>query len=227
MQPSCDLMHRIVRWMMCSLSQSSELVASSKIKTLGSVSSARAIAMRWRWPPESEAPHSPTNWRGSQRSSSSPRHLNIRTAQQKQSLRKRSRCLLDAPSRAKALIDQPWRRAALKMYPRSASRSSTERKTLREAKRHRTPVGEIEVAHEPACTRRQGRILNVVGSSKQIVFLFSPTLCSVSHSSKLKWWTEFEKWRRVRVCRQTVRSRWRTRYTANLACRRCAPSGQR
>ena len=36
------------------------LVASSKIKILGSVKIARAIEMRWRSPPESDWPRSPT-----------------------------------------------------------------------------------------------------------------------------------------------------------------------
>ena len=39
-------------WMMASLSGSSELVASSSTSTGGSWISARAIARRWRWPPE-------------------------------------------------------------------------------------------------------------------------------------------------------------------------------
>ena len=39
-------------WMIASLSGSSALVASSRISSGGRVSSARAMAMRWRWPPE-------------------------------------------------------------------------------------------------------------------------------------------------------------------------------
>ena len=43
-----------------SLSVSRLLVASSRISTAGSFSSARAMAIRWRWPPESFTPRSPT-----------------------------------------------------------------------------------------------------------------------------------------------------------------------
>ena len=43
----------------CSLVGSTELVASSRISTLGSARMARARAMRWRWPPDSEKPRSP------------------------------------------------------------------------------------------------------------------------------------------------------------------------
>ena len=43
-----------------SLSVSSAEVASSRIRTGGSISSARAIAMRWRWPPERRVPRSPS-----------------------------------------------------------------------------------------------------------------------------------------------------------------------
>ena len=43
----------------CSLVGSTDEVASSRIRTRGSASTARAIAMRWRWPPESEKPCSP------------------------------------------------------------------------------------------------------------------------------------------------------------------------
>ena len=39
---------------------SSELVASSSISITGSLRMARAMAMRWRWPPESFTPRSPT-----------------------------------------------------------------------------------------------------------------------------------------------------------------------
>ncbi len=41
---------------------SSELVASSRIRMRGSRKTARAIAMRWRWPPERRMPRSPTRW---------------------------------------------------------------------------------------------------------------------------------------------------------------------
>jgi hypothetical protein len=47
-------------WITRSDSKSSALVASSKIRMRGLPMSARAIAMRWRWPPESVAPCSPT-----------------------------------------------------------------------------------------------------------------------------------------------------------------------
>jgi len=40
-------------------SASRALVASSRISTRGSRSMARAIAIRWRWPPDSLAPRSP------------------------------------------------------------------------------------------------------------------------------------------------------------------------
>ena len=46
--------------MRCSVEASTEEVASSRISTRGSASSARAIAIRWRWPPESDRPRSPT-----------------------------------------------------------------------------------------------------------------------------------------------------------------------
>mmetsp|Transcript_2387 Transcript_2387/g.6022 ORF Transcript_2387/g.6022 Transcript_2387/m.6022 type:complete len:114 (-) Transcript_2387:1869-2210(-) len=39
---------------------SSAEVASSRMMTGLSLSSARAMAMRWRWPPDSRAPRSPT-----------------------------------------------------------------------------------------------------------------------------------------------------------------------
>ena len=39
---------------------STEEVASSRIRIRGSASSARAIATRWRWPPERVSPRSPT-----------------------------------------------------------------------------------------------------------------------------------------------------------------------
>ncbi len=38
---------------------STEAVASSRIRIRGSTTSARAIASRWRWPPESVIPRSP------------------------------------------------------------------------------------------------------------------------------------------------------------------------
>ena len=38
---------------------STEAVASSRMRIRGSISSARAIASRWRWPPESVIPRSP------------------------------------------------------------------------------------------------------------------------------------------------------------------------
>ena len=38
---------------------STEAVASSRIRMRGSTASARAIASRWRWPPESVIPRSP------------------------------------------------------------------------------------------------------------------------------------------------------------------------
>ena len=43
-----------------SVEESTEEVASSRISTRGSASSARAIARRWRWPPERLRPRSPT-----------------------------------------------------------------------------------------------------------------------------------------------------------------------
>mmetsp|Transcript_74941 Transcript_74941/g.201053 ORF Transcript_74941/g.201053 Transcript_74941/m.201053 type:complete len:139 (-) Transcript_74941:416-832(-) len=43
-----------------SFSESSADVASSSSRILGSLSTARAMAMRWRWPPESITPRSPT-----------------------------------------------------------------------------------------------------------------------------------------------------------------------
>ena len=39
---------------------STEEVASSRTRMRGSASSARAIAIRWRWPPLSVSPRSPT-----------------------------------------------------------------------------------------------------------------------------------------------------------------------
>ena len=54
--------HRLVERELdlCSVEASTEEVASSRISTRGSASSARAIARRWRWPPESVRPRSPT-----------------------------------------------------------------------------------------------------------------------------------------------------------------------
>ena len=48
-------------WISPSLSESNELVASSKINIAGFFNNARAIATRWRCPPESLIPRSPTN----------------------------------------------------------------------------------------------------------------------------------------------------------------------
>ena len=47
-------------WMRTSVRVSTELVASSRMRIAGSLSSARAMAMRWRWPPLSLTPRSPT-----------------------------------------------------------------------------------------------------------------------------------------------------------------------
>ena len=47
--------------MRASVVASTEAVASSRIRTRGSTSSARAIESRWRWPPESVSPRSPTS----------------------------------------------------------------------------------------------------------------------------------------------------------------------
>ena len=44
----------------CSVDASTDDVASSRIRIRGSASNARAIAMRWRWPPDSVSPRSPT-----------------------------------------------------------------------------------------------------------------------------------------------------------------------
>ena len=38
---------------------STDAVASSRMRIRGSITSARAIASRWRWPPESVIPRSP------------------------------------------------------------------------------------------------------------------------------------------------------------------------
>jgi hypothetical protein len=43
----------------CSVEASTDEVASSRIRIRGSLSSARAIAIRWRWPPDSVRPRSP------------------------------------------------------------------------------------------------------------------------------------------------------------------------
>ncbi len=47
-------------WMSCSLSRSTWLVASSRIRMAGSRRIARASAIRCRWPPESRLPRRPT-----------------------------------------------------------------------------------------------------------------------------------------------------------------------
>mmetsp|Transcript_24829 Transcript_24829/g.57890 ORF Transcript_24829/g.57890 Transcript_24829/m.57890 type:complete len:167 (-) Transcript_24829:715-1215(-) len=47
-------------WTMCSDSASSAEVASSRRSTFGDISTARAIAIRCFWPPESCSPRSPT-----------------------------------------------------------------------------------------------------------------------------------------------------------------------
>ena len=47
-------------WIIASLSLSRLEVASSRIRIDGSARIARAIATRWRWPPESFTPRSPT-----------------------------------------------------------------------------------------------------------------------------------------------------------------------
>ena len=49
----------IARWIWSSVALSMALVESSRIRMRGSVSSARAIAIRWRCPPESVTPRSP------------------------------------------------------------------------------------------------------------------------------------------------------------------------
>ena len=51
---------RSVAWICSSVRVSTDEVASSRISTVGSVTSARAIATRWRCPPESVRPRSPT-----------------------------------------------------------------------------------------------------------------------------------------------------------------------
>ena len=51
---------RSPRLIAASVRASTEEVASSRIRIRGSAISARAIATRWRWPPESVRPRSPT-----------------------------------------------------------------------------------------------------------------------------------------------------------------------
>ena len=48
------------RWIAASVSLSTAEVASSRTKMEGSRTSARAIVSRWRWPPDSRTPRSPT-----------------------------------------------------------------------------------------------------------------------------------------------------------------------
>ena len=43
-----------------SVEASTDAVASSSTSTRGSTRKARAMAMRWRWPPDSVKPRSPT-----------------------------------------------------------------------------------------------------------------------------------------------------------------------
>ena len=47
------------RLISCSVEASTDEVASSRIRMRGSATIARAIAMRWRWPPDSVSPRSP------------------------------------------------------------------------------------------------------------------------------------------------------------------------
>ena len=47
-------------WISASVSESSELVASSSIMTGASLRIARAMAMRWRSPPDRRVPRAPT-----------------------------------------------------------------------------------------------------------------------------------------------------------------------
>ena len=56
----CSMISRNVAWICSSVRESIDDVASSSTSTRGSVSTARAIAMRCRWPPESVSPRSPT-----------------------------------------------------------------------------------------------------------------------------------------------------------------------
>ena len=51
---------RSPRLIASSVVASTDEVASSRIRIRGSAISARAIAIRWRWPPESVSPRSPT-----------------------------------------------------------------------------------------------------------------------------------------------------------------------
>ena len=48
----CSMSASSAAWISCSTCTSMALVASSRIRTGGLISSVRAIAMRWRWPPE-------------------------------------------------------------------------------------------------------------------------------------------------------------------------------
>ena len=47
-------------WISRSVEASIDDVASSRMRIRGSASSARAMAIRWRWPPLSVRPRSPT-----------------------------------------------------------------------------------------------------------------------------------------------------------------------
>ena len=47
-------------WICCSICTSMADVASSSTRIGGFTTSVRAIAMRWRWPPDSVNPRSPT-----------------------------------------------------------------------------------------------------------------------------------------------------------------------
>ena len=49
------------RWISCSVSVSTDEVASSRMRMRGLMSKARAIEMRWRSPPDSPCPRSPTS----------------------------------------------------------------------------------------------------------------------------------------------------------------------
>ena len=55
-----DITSRSAALIACSVEASIELVASSSTRIRGSARSARAIASRWRWPPDSVSPRSPT-----------------------------------------------------------------------------------------------------------------------------------------------------------------------
>jgi hypothetical protein len=52
---------RSARLICCSVEASTDEVASSRIRIRGSARIARAIAIRWRWPPERVSPRSPTS----------------------------------------------------------------------------------------------------------------------------------------------------------------------